>query len=61
MTAKSDLYTRGVIIGPTFTVTEQTPYTQWGDWFGILVSVLFGAVSILSIIPARRKKGTFFY
>jgi apolipoprotein N-acyltransferase len=55
MTARSDLYTREVISGPTFTVDEQTPYTRWGDWFGILISVLFGAVAVWSMVPGRGK------
>ena len=56
MTARSDLYTRGIIIGPTFTVVEQTLYTSLGDWFGILISILFGTVLVWSIIPGRRKQ-----
>ena len=55
MTARSDLYTREVIAGPTFTVVEQTPYTRFGDWFAILISVLFGVVIVWSIAPGRRK------
>ena len=55
MTARSDLYTREVISGPTFTVVEQTPYTRCGDWFGILVSVLFGVVIVWGIVLRRDK------
>jgi len=55
MTARSDLYTREVIVGPTYTVDEQPLYTRVGDWFGILISVLFGVVVTWGIVSMRRK------
>ncbi len=55
MTARSDLYTREVISGPTFTAAGRTLYTRWGDWFGILVSGLFGVVIVWSIVSGRSK------
>jgi len=55
MTAKGNLYTREVIAGPTFTVVEQTLYTRFGDWFGILISVLLGVGVVWSIASGRRK------
>jgi len=55
MTARSDLYTREVISGLTFTVAEQTPYTRFGDWFGILISALLGIVIVWGTASGRRK------
>lgn len=55
MTARSNLYTREVIAGSAFTMDEQTLYTRLGDWFGILISVLFGIVVVWGMVSGRRK------
>lgn len=55
MTAMSDLYTRQVIAGPTFTVARQTLYTRLGDWFAVLVLVLFGIILVWSTVTRKRR------
>ena len=50
ITAEGEINQRGVIIGETFTVSGQTLYTRWGDWFGwtlVAGCVMLALVSFL--------------
>ena len=61
MTARSNLYTRGAITGLTFTIDEQPVYTRLGDWFSILISVLFGIVVIWGIVSGGQTTSFHIY
>ena len=50
--AKGEINERGVIVGEVFTVSGDTLYTRWGDWFGWL---MVGFMGVLVAISLFRK------
>jgi apolipoprotein N-acyltransferase len=50
MTAQGGINERGVIVGESFTVSGQTPYTRWGDWFGWLM------VGLTAVLIGKAQK-----
>lgn len=47
--AEGEINERGVIVGEVFTVSEDTLYTHWGDWFGWLMLGFLGAMVAISL------------
>ena len=49
ITAKSGINQRGVVAGETFTISETTLYTRFGDWFGwlMVIGMIAGLVRLL--------------
>lgn len=56
MTAKSEVNERSYIVGDTFTVSEPTFYTKYGELFSYLFSVIFIALLIISEKNKKRLK-----
>ena len=54
ITAEGKLNERGVVVGETFTVSDRTLYTRFGDWFGWLLA---GALVLLVIRAWTIKPG----
>jgi len=51
--AEGDINQRGVVLGEVFTVSGDTLYTRWGDWFGWMM--VLGTVILLGLAVFRRK------
>ena len=47
--AEGEINERGVIIGEVFTVSGDTLYTRWGDWFGWLIVGFMGVLVAISL------------
>jgi apolipoprotein N-acyltransferase len=56
--AQGEINTRGVIVGDVFTVDGPTPYTQFGDWFGILTTISLGGIIILRLGASSPRDDT---
>ncbi|MCP4544741.1 MAG: hypothetical protein GY832_47180 [Chloroflexi bacterium] len=56
ITAEGNINQRGVIIGETFTVPGQTPYTRWGDWFGWLMVAGTALLVGVAVFNSRKRK-----
>ena len=56
VTAMGSINTREVVTGETFTVSGQTPYTRFGDWFGILISIMLGVGIVRGVILTVKNK-----
>ena len=56
VTAMGSINKRDLATGETFTVTGQTPYTRFGDWFGILISILLGVGIVRGVILTAKNK-----
>lgn len=54
VSAMGEVNKREIIIGETFTTEERTIYTRFGDWFGILVSILLVLGVGFGILRNRR-------
>ncbi len=50
---ESEINKRGVIIGETFTLSGQTLYTRFGDWFGWLMMAM---LVLLMLFPSRKNQ-----
>ncbi len=55
ISAISGMNERGVIVGQTFTVPERTFYTEYGDWFGWLLTIITAGLAFLSLTAYLKR------
>jgi apolipoprotein N-acyltransferase len=55
ITAEGKVNEKGVTIGETFVVNDQTLYTRFGDWFGWMMVAVLAALVFIAI---RQKTGS---
>jgi apolipoprotein N-acyltransferase len=56
ITARSGMNKRAVVVGETFTVSERTIYTAYGDWFGWLLTLITAGLILWALVGYLKKK-----